>query len=247
MLVIPAIDLKQGQCVRLRQGEMDQASVFSDDPVLMAQQWARQGARRLHLVDLDGAFAAKPVNREIIEGICRALPDLPIQVGGGIRNLKTIETYLNAGVYRVIIGTQAVKAPEFVRQACEAFADRIIVGIDAREGKVATEGWANTTDMSALSLIKQFESVGVSEVIFTDIGRDGMMQGLNAAATAQLAQQIRVPVIASGGVTDLEDIRTLCQVAPTGICGVISGRAIYEGTLDLQAAQALADQLTGIA
>jgi len=246
MLVIPAIDLKDGQCVRLRQGDMDDSTVFSDDPVAMAARWHGQGARRLHIVDLDGAFAGKPVNAGIIEQISSALPDLPIQIGGGIRTLETIGRYLEAGVRYAIIGTMAAKNPDFVRQACAAFPGHIIVGIDARGGRVAVEGWASESEIEAIDLAKRFADVGVHAVVYTDIDRDGMMQGVNVEATVTLAQQARLPVIASGGISDPEDIRQLMVHASAGICGAITGRAIYEGALDLGAAQAMVDAFLSV-
>ena len=241
MLVIPAIDLKDGQCVRLRQGDMADSTVFSDDPVSMAQRWFDEGARRLHIVDLDGAFAGEPVNAGIIEAISKALPTLPIQIGGGIRNLETIARYLEAGVEYAIIGTMAAKDPDFVRQACVAFPGHIIVGIDARGGRVAVEGWASESELDATDLAKRFADAGVSAVVYTDIDRDGMMQGVNVEATVALAAESGLPVIASGGISQLEDVRGLMQHASVGICGAITGRAIYEGTLDLAAAQTMVD------
>ena len=240
MLVIPAIDLKDGQCVRLRQGRMDDATVFSDDPVAMAAHWVAQGARRLHLVDLNGAFAGAPVNGDAVRTIARAQGALPIQIGGGIRSADTIEAYLQAGVRYVILGTKAVTDPDFVSRVCRDFPDRIIVGIDARDGRVATEGWAEVTEVLAVDLARRFAADGVSAIVYTDIQRDGMMQGVNVAATVAVAEA-GIPVIASGGVTNLEDIRALKAVAAQGILGAITGRAIYEGTLDLAAAQALCD------
>ncbi len=241
MLVIPAIDLKGGQCVRLRQGDMADSTVFSDDPVAMAARWDTEGARRLHLVDLDGAFAGKPVNAEVIESISKRLPDLPIQIGGGIRSLETIARYLEAGVRYAIIGTMAAKNPEFVREACAEFPDHIIVGIDARGGRVAVEGWASESEIEATDLAKRFADVGVHAVVYTDIDRDGMMQGANVSSTVALAKHARLPVIASGGISNLDDIRALMAHAADGICGAITGRAIYEGALDLGAAQAMVD------
>lgn len=246
MLVIPAIDLKAGQCVRLRQGDMAASTVFSDDPVATAQRWFADGARRLHIVDLDGAFAGKPVNAGIIESISSALPDLPIQIGGGIRTLETIGHYLEAGVQYAIIGTMAAKNPEFVQEACAAFPDHIIVGIDARGGRVAVEGWASESELKAADLAKRFADVGVHAVVYTDIDRDGMMQGVNVDATVALAKSAGLPVIASGGISDLEDVRQLMVHAPTGICGAITGRAIYEGALDLGAAQAMVDAFLSV-
>lgn len=245
MLIIPAIDLKDGKCVRLRQGRMDDSTVFSDNPVDMAAKWVDAGCRRLHLVDLNGAFAGKPVNGEIVQAIAKAYPDLPIQIGGGIRSAEIIEAYLAAGVSQVIIGTKAVKEPDFVTQMCKAFPGHIIVGLDAQDGRVAIDGWAEITDVMAVDLAKRFRDDGVSSIVYTDIARDGMMQGVNVEATVDLAQQGGIPVIASGGVTNIEDIRALAAVADKGIFGAITGRAIYEGTLDVAEAQALSDQLTG--
>ncbi len=245
MIVIPAIDLKDGQCVRLKQGRMEDSTVFSDNPVEMARHWHQQGARRLHLVDLNGAFAGKPVNGEIVKAIARDLPDLPLQIGGGIRDLATVQNYLEAGVSWVIIGTRAVQEPEFVRVACQEFPGRIIVGLDAKDGRVATEGWASVSNVSAAELAEAFCNFGVSAIVYTDIDRDGMMQGVNVKATVRLAEQSSIPIIASGGVTTIEDIAELKAVGRTatgaGILGAITGRAIYEGTLDLRAAQQLLD------
>jgi phosphoribosylformimino-5-aminoimidazole carboxamide ribotide isomerase len=245
MLIIPAIDLKDGKCVRLRQGRMDDSTVFSDDPVDMAAKWVDAGCRRLHLVDLNGAFAGEPVNGEIVREIAKAYPNLPIQIGGGIRSAETIEAYLNAGVSYVIIGTKAVKEPQFVTDMCKAFPGNIIVGLDAQEGRVAIDGWAEVTDVMAVDLAKRFRDDGVSSIVYTDIARDGMMQGVNVEATVDLAVQGGIPVIASGGVTNIDDIRALAEVADQGILGAITGRAIYEGTLDVAEAQTLSDSLTG--
>ncbi|WP_151705728.1 MULTISPECIES: 1-(5-phosphoribosyl)-5-[(5-phosphoribosylamino)methylideneamino]imidazole-4-carboxamide isomerase [Nitrincola] len=244
MVIIPAIDLKDGKCVRLRQGRMDESTVFSDNPVEMAAKWVEAGCRRLHLVDLNGAFAGEPVNGEIVRAIAEAFPDLPIQIGGGIRTAETIQAYLDAGVDYVIIGTKAVKEPAFVTEMCQRFPGHIIVGLDAQDGFVATDGWAEISSVRATDLAKQFSRDGVSSIVYTDISRDGMMQGVNVEATVALAQEAGIPVIASGGVTDLEDIRRLAAVADQGILGAITGRAIYEGTIDLAEAQALSDQLT---
>jgi phosphoribosylformimino-5-aminoimidazole carboxamide ribotide isomerase len=241
MLIIPAIDLKDGQCVRLRQGLMDDSTVFSDDPVAVARRWVEAGCRRLHLVDLNGAFAGEPVNGEVVTAIAAAYPELPIQIGGGIRNLETIEHYVRSGVDYVIIGTKAVKEPAFVGQACAAFPGKVIVGLDAKDGLVATDGWAEVSNVQATDLARQFESDGVSAIVYTDIARDGMMQGVNVEATVAMAQASRIPVIASGGITNLDDIRALKAVADQGICGAITGRAIYEGTLDVAEAQRLCD------
>lgn len=245
MLLIPAIDLKDGKCVRLRQGRMEDETVFSDDPVEVAQRWVDAGARRLHMVDLNGAFAGKPVNAGVIKSVAEAFPDLPIQVGGGIRDEETVQTYLDAGVQYVIIGTKAVRAPHFVNDLCLEFPGHIIVGLDAKDGKVAIEGWSKLSHHSVIDLAQRFEQDGVEAIVFTDIGRDGMMTGVNVDSTVALAQAIHIPVIASGGITGIDDIRALCAVAEEGIMGAITGRALYEGTLDLAAAQQLADELCG--
>jgi phosphoribosylformimino-5-aminoimidazole carboxamide ribotide isomerase len=242
MLIIPAIDLKDGACVRLRQGLMEDSTVFSDDPVAMAARWVEEGARRLHLVDLNGAFAGEPVNGDAVTAIAARYPDLPIQIGGGIRSLDTIEHYIRSGVSYVILGTKAVKEPVFVADACKAFPGQIIVGLDARDGMVATDGWAEVTDIAAADLARQFENDGVSAIVYTDIARDGMMQGVNVEATVAMAGASSIPVIASGGITNLDDIRALSAVAASGICGAITGRAIYEGTLDVAEAQAFCDE-----
>ena len=241
MILIPAIDLKQGQCVRLRQGRMEESTVFSDDPVAMAGQWIEHGAKRLHIVDLDGAFQGEPVNADVIENISAAYPDLPIQIGGGIRTIETVEAYLAAGVKYVIIGTQAVKKPEFVTELCVEFPGHVIVGIDAKNGMVAVQGWAEPSDHSAEHLAQKFEDQGVSAIVYTDISRDGMMQGVNVEATRLLAESVSIPVIASGGVTNIEDIKKLNQIKSSGIEGVIIGRALYEGTIDLTEAQSYID------
>ncbi|AHG62590.1 1-(5-phosphoribosyl)-5-[(5-phosphoribosylamino)methylideneamino]imidazole-4-carboxamide isomerase [Advenella mimigardefordensis] len=246
MLLIPAIDLKDGRCVRLRQGDLQDATIFSEDPVTVAEQWYDQGARRLHLVDLNGAVAGKPKNEDVIKAIVRAVgDDIPVQIGGGIRDLDTIERYLDFGIQYIIIGTAAVKDPGFLQDACSAFPGNIIVGLDARDGKVATDGWSKLTRHDVLDLGRKFEDYGVESIIYTDIGRDGMLTGVNIEATVRLAQHVRIPVIASGGVTDLSDIEALCAVEQEGVEGVILGRSIYEGTLDFQAAQDMADELNG--
>lgn len=245
MLIIPAIDLKDGHCVRLRQGIMTDATVFSDDPSAMAQQWLEQGARRLHLVDLNGAFAGKPKNEAAVRSIVEAVgTEVPVQLGGGIRDLETIERYLDIGVTYIIIGTAAVKVPGFLHEACDAFPGHIMVGLDAKGGKVAVDGWSKLTGHDVCDLAKRFEGYGVEAIIYTDIGRDGMMSGVNIPATVELARPLTVPVIASGGITNLEDVKALCAVQQEGITGAITGRAIYEGTLDFAEAQKLADQLT---
>ncbi len=240
MLIIPAIDLKDGQCVRLKQGRMEDDTVFSTDPTAIAARWVDAGARRLHIVDLNGAFAGKPVNLEVIRAIVHAFPDLPIQVGGGIRDSKTIEAYLNLGVEFVILGTKAVTAPHFIADVCLEFPGHIIVGLDAKDGKVATEGWSKLSHHTVIDMAQHFEQDGVSAIVYTDISRDGMMQGVNVESTAELARAIQIPVIASGGITSLDDIKALCVHAGDGIMGAITGRAIYEGTLDLAQAQRLA-------
>ena len=224
---------------------MDDETIFSDDPLEVAGRWVEAGARRLHLVDLNGAFAGKPVNGDVISQIAAAFPELPIQVGGGIRDEETLAAYLTVGVKYVIIGTQAVKEPAFVSQACRNFPGQVIVGLDAVNGMVAIDGWATVTEHPVTELSKRFEQDGVSAIVYTDIGRDGMLTGPNVAATAALAGSITTPVIASGGITDIEDISALCEVASSGIMGAITGRAIYEGTLDFAQGQKLADRLCG--
>ncbi len=241
MLLIPAIDLKEGHCVRLRQGRMEDDTVFSDDPVAVAGRWVEAGARRIHLVDLDGAFAGKPKNAEVIHAIAAAYPDVPVQIGGGIRDEETIEAYLNAGVQYVIIGTKAVSAPHFVRDVATEFPGHIIVGLDAKDGKVAIDGWSKLSHHDVIDLAQKFEADGVEAIIYTDISRDGMMQGVNVDATVRLARAINIPVIASGGITNLNDIYALCAVAHEGIMGAITGRAIYEGTLDFAEAEKIAE------
>ncbi len=243
MLLIPAIDLKDGKCVRLRQGRMEDETIFSDDPVAMAAQWVEAGARRLHLVDLNGAFEGKPMNGDVVRAIAEAFPDLPIQIGGGIRDEETVQSYLDAGVQYVIIGTKAVNAPHFVNDLCMEFPGHIIVGLDAKDGKVAIDGWSKLSKHDVIDMAKHFEEDGVEAIIYTDIGRDGMMSGVNVEATVKLAQAITIPVIASGGITNMDDVKALCAVADEGISGAITGRAIYEGSLDFAAGQALADEL----
>ena len=246
MLIIPAIDLKDGQCVRLKQGVMDQATVFSDDPAATAERWVAQGARRLHVIDLNGAAAGRPKNEQAIRSIASAVGDkIPIQLGGGIRDLDTIEKYLDAGVTYVIIGTAAVKTPGFLHDACSAFTGHVMVALDAKDGKVAVDGWSKMTRHDVVDLAKKFEDYGVEAVIYTDIGRDGMLTGVNIDATVALARELTVPVIASGGITNLDDVKALCQVQSEGIVGAITGRAVYQGTLNFAEAQKLADQLSG--
>ncbi|HEY6898532.1 MAG TPA: 1-(5-phosphoribosyl)-5-[(5-phosphoribosylamino)methylideneamino]imidazole-4-carboxamide isomerase [Rhodocyclaceae bacterium] len=244
MLLIPAIDLKDGHCVRLKQGDMDDATVFSEEPAVMARHWIEQGARRLHLVDLNGAFAGKPKNAPAIKAILSEVGDeIPVQLGGGIRDLDTIERCLDDGISYVIIGTAAVKNPGFLHDACGAFPGHIIVGLDAKDGKVAVDGWSKLTGHDVIDLAKKFEDYGVEGIIYTDIGRDGMLSGVNIEATVKLAQALRIPVIASGGIGSLADVKALCAVADEGITGAITGRAIYEGKLDFAKAQAEADKL----
>jgi phosphoribosylformimino-5-aminoimidazole carboxamide ribotide isomerase len=244
MLIIPAIDLKDGHCVRLQQGEMKSATVFSQNPGAMAEYWLDQGARRLHLVDLNGAFVGKPVNEPVIRDIVDAIDGkIPIQLGGGIRDLETIERYLEDGISYIIIGTAAVKTPGLLHEACDAFPGQIMVGLDAKDGKIAVDGWSKVTGHDVIDLAKKFEGYGVEAIIYTDISRDGMLNGINIEATVELARELTIPVIASGGVTNLEDVRTLCEVETEGIMGVITGRAIYEGTLDFRKAQIFADEL----
>jgi phosphoribosylformimino-5-aminoimidazole carboxamide ribotide isomerase len=247
MLLIPAIDLKNGHCVRLKQGDMQDATTFSEDPAAMARRWVDAGARRLHLVDLNGAFAGKPVNESAIKAILAEVGDeIPVQLGGGIRDLDTIERYLDDGLSFIIIGTAAVKNPGFLRDACTAFGGHIIVGLDAKDGKVATDGWSKLTGHEVIDLAKKFQGYGVESLIYTDIGRDGMLTGINIEATVKLAQALTIPVIASGGLSKLEDIERLCAVADVGIDGVICGRAIYSGDLDFATAQARADELSEV-
>ncbi|UCE75923.1 MAG: 1-(5-phosphoribosyl)-5-[(5-phosphoribosylamino)methylideneamino]imidazole-4-carboxamide isomerase [Gammaproteobacteria bacterium] len=239
MLLIPAIDLKDGKCVRLRQGRMEDETIFADDPMEMAQRWVDAGARRLHLVDLNGAFAGRPVNADVIRRIAVAFPDVPIQVGGGIRDEDTVQLYLDAGVQYVIIGTKAVSAPHFVNDLCLEFPGHIIVGLDAKEGKVAIDGWSKLSNHDVIDLAQRFERDGVEAIVYTDISRDGMMEGVNVEATARLAGEISIPVIASGGISSVDDIKALLAVADEGIMGAIIGRALYEGSIDLVEAQKL--------
>ena len=245
MLIIPAIDLKDGKCVRLKQGQMSDATVFSEDPAATAQHWLDQGARRLHVIDLNGAAAGRPKNEGAIKAIASAVGDrLPIQLGGGLRDLDTIERYLDLGVSYVIIGTAAVKTPGFLHDACTAFTGHVLVALDAKGGKVAVDGWSKMTGHDVTDLAKKFQDYGVEAIIYTDIGRDGMLTGINIEATVALARVLTVPVIASGGLTCLEDIKALCAVESEGITGAITGRAIYQGTIDFREAQKLADQLS---
>jgi len=238
MLVIPAIDLKEGKCVRLEQGLMEKDTVYSDDPGAQARLWQEQGAELLHIVDLDGAFAGEPKNRGAIEAILAAI-DIPAQLGGGIRDLETVEAYLKLGLSRVIIGTAAQRNPALVAEACRRFPGQIVVGIDAKNGMVAVQGWAEVTDVTAVELARTFEDFGVAAIIYTDISRDGMMQGPNLEATRALAEAVSIPIIASGGVSRLQDIENLMGIEDSGVAGVITGKAIYSGALDLAQAVAL--------
>ena len=246
MVIIPAIDVKDGRCVRLKQGDMKDATVYSEDPVAVAKHWLAQGARRLHVVDLNGAAAGRPRHEAMIRAIVKAVDgQVPVQLGGGIRDLDTIEKYLDYGVAYVIIGTAAVKNPGFLSDACTAFSGHVLVALDAKDGKVAVEGWSKLTGHDVVDLAKKFEDYGVEAIIYTDIGRDGMLTGVNVDATVRLARELRTPVIASGGLTSLNEVQALCAIASEGIMGVITGRALYQGTLDLKQAQAEADKLSG--
>jgi phosphoribosylformimino-5-aminoimidazole carboxamide ribotide isomerase len=245
MLIIPAIDLKDGKCVRLKQGVMEDVTVYSDDPGAMAAHWLEQGARRLHVVDLNGAAAGRPKNEHMIRAIAQAVGDkIPIQLGGGIRDLDTIEKYLDSGISYIVIGTAAVKTPGFLHDACTAFGGHILVALDAKDGKIAVDGWSKMTGHDVVDLARKFEDYGVEAIIYTDIGRDGMLTGVNIKATVALARGLTVPVIASGGITNLDDVKALCKVEPEGIIGAITGRAVYQGTLSFAEAQKLADKLS---
>lgn len=241
MIIIPAIDLKDGQCVRLRKGIMEDTTVFSNNPTEMASKWVAEGARRLHLVDLNGAFEGKPINADCVNEITMSFPDLPVQIGGGIRDLQTANAYIEAGISYLIIGTMAVTNPDFVEKLCDEFPNKIIVGLDANNGLVATDGWAKQTDIDVIELSKKYEQYGVNSIVYTDIARDGMMQGVNVEATANLAKKTSIPIIASGGITNLDDIAALLKNAHHGIMGAITGRAIYEGQLDFNDAQTMSD------
>ncbi|HWI38737.1 MAG TPA: 1-(5-phosphoribosyl)-5-[(5-phosphoribosylamino)methylideneamino]imidazole-4-carboxamide isomerase [Burkholderiales bacterium] len=247
MLIIPAIDLKDGRCVRLKQGDMSTATVFSDDPVAMAKHWAAHGAKRLHIVDLNGAIAGRPKNEKVIRAMIAAVGEqVPIQLGGGIRDLDAIESYLDAGVTYVVIGTAAVKNPGFLSDACYAFPGHVIAGLDAKDGKVAVEGWSKLTGHDVVDLAKKYEDYGIEALIYTDIGRDGMLSGINLDATLRLAQATKTPIIASGGLTSIADVEAICaQLVPEGVIGAIAGRALYEGKLELKKAQEAADKALG--
>ena len=241
MLLIPAIDIKEGKCVRLRQGLMNDSTVFSDSPLAMADKWVKLGAKRIHLVDLDGAFAGKPANGDVINEIAEKYPNVPIQIGGGIRDEKTIQAYLDAGVEYVIIGTRAANEPEFIAEIAAQYGKNLIIGLDAKDGIVAVDGWAKLTEHNVVDLAKRFENDGVQAIIYTDIARDGMMQGVNLEATKQLAESVNMPIIAAGGVTNMSDLIELQKIESSGISGVITGRAIYEGSLDFAEGQAYLD------
>jgi phosphoribosylformimino-5-aminoimidazole carboxamide ribotide isomerase len=243
MLLIPAIDVKDGRCVRLRQGRMDDVTEFSDDPVAMATRWIEAGAKRLHVVDLDGAVVGRPVNAGVVQAIARKFPAIPIQIGGGIRDEDSVQAYLEAGVQYVIIGTKAISAPHFVNDLCLEFPGHIIVGLDAKDGKLAIKGWSKLSNHDVIDIAQRFEQDGVTAIVYTDISRDGMLTGVNIAATVGLARAVNIPIIASGGVTHLDDVKSLCEVAEEGIAGVIIGRALYEGSIDLADAQALVAKL----
>ncbi len=243
MLLIPAIDIKDGKCVRLRQGRMDDATVFADDPLEAATRWVTSGAKRLHIIDLDGASTGKPINRDLVERIAKTYPDVPIQIGGGIRDEDTVQSYLDLGVQYVILGTRAVNEPHFVSDLCAAFPGHIIVGLDAKDGKLMVNGWSKLAKHDVIDLAQRFENDGVEAIIYTDISRDGMLSGVNIEATKTLAESIRIPVIAAGGITNLDDIRRLCEIADAGVFGAVTGRAIYEGTLDFVEAQKMVEQV----
>ncbi len=243
MLLIPAIDIKDGKCVRLRQGRMDDVTVFSDDPAEVAARWVEQGARRIHVVDLDGAIQGEPTNAQVVRRICDAANGVPVQVGGGIRDEETVEAYLDSGVQYVVLGTRAVTAPHFVGDLCVEFPSHIIVGRDAKDGKVAIDGWSKLSQHDVIDLAQHFESDGVEAIIYTDISKDGMMQGIGLESTRALASQIAIPVILSGGVSRMQDIDAICGLEEDGVMGAIIGRALYEGDLDLKLCQARVDEL----
>jgi phosphoribosylformimino-5-aminoimidazole carboxamide ribotide isomerase len=237
MKIIPAIDIQNGNCVRLKQGDFSQETIFHDNPVDMAKKWINEGAERLHIVDLDGARLGSPVNISIVSNICKKFPDTPIQIGGGIRDLKTAEKYLAAGARFIIIGTKAVEDPNFIKLLCDKFPGKIIVGIDAKNGEVAIEGWKSISKKNAVMLSKEFEDYGVTEIVYTDIEKDGMMKGLNIDATLDLAKNINIPIIASGGVSCVEDIHKISAYIGSGISGVIIGRALYEKKINIKEAK----------
>ena len=240
MLLIPAIDLKEGRCVRLRQGRPDEVTVFGDDPVAVARHWLELGAQRLHLVDIDGAFAGRPVQTDIISAIIAACPGIPVQIGGGIRDVRAIETCLELGAAAVIIGTLAAREPDFTLSVCSRYSNRIMIGLDARNGRIATAGWADNSDIDVLDLARQFDCSDVAGLIYTDISRDGMLTGINIAATRRMAATVSVPVVASGGLRNAEELHSLKDAANGSIYGVIAGRSIYEGTIDFGTAVKIA-------
>jgi phosphoribosylformimino-5-aminoimidazole carboxamide ribotide isomerase len=237
VIVIPAIDIRDGKCVRLLQGDFDRTTVYSDDPVDMAKKWQAKGAARIHVVDLDGSRTGRPQNREVIERIAREI-DVPLQVGGGIRDIETVSDYIGMGVGYCIVGTVALKDRDFVIEACQRFSDSLILGIDARDGKVAVEGWIERSMLTPLEIAKSYEGCGLAAIVYTDIGRDGMETGVNIDATKELAESVNIPIIASGGVSGIDDIEKLIDVEKSGIMGVITGKALYEGTLALEEAVA---------
>ena len=237
MKIIPAIDIQNGNCVRLRQGDFAQETIFDKNPLNIANKWVDEGAERLHLVDLDGARLGSPINLDIISNICKRFPNTPIQIGGGIRDLKTAENYLLAGATYIIIGTKAVEEPQFVKELCKKFPGSIIVGVDAKNGEVATDGWESVSNKNVIELSKEFENIGVSEIVYTDIEKDGMMKGLNIDATLNLAKSVNIPIIASGGVSCLDDVRKMKPYIGSGISGIIIGRALYEKTITIKEAK----------
>ena len=245
MLLIPAIDIKGGKCVRLRQGKMDDVTVFADDPAEVAARWVEQGARRIHVVDLDGALNGEPTNAAVVKRICDVAGEVPVQVGGGIRDEDTVETYLDSGVQYVVLGTRAVTAPHFVGDLCVEFPSHIIVGLDAKDGKVAIDGWSKLSQHNAIDMAQHFEDDGVAAIIYTDISKDGMMQGISVESTRALAEEVAIPVIVSGGVSTMADIDAACALRDVGVTGAIIGRALYEGDLDLRACQLKVDEICG--
>ncbi|NQY51810.1 MAG: 1-(5-phosphoribosyl)-5-[(5-phosphoribosylamino)methylideneamino]imidazole-4-carboxamide isomerase [Piscirickettsiaceae bacterium] len=247
MLLIPAIDLKKGQCVRLRQGRMEDSTVFSSDPLAMAKKWLKAGAKRLHIVDLDGALSGKPVHKKIIKQICTNFPDIDVQVGGGIGDEDTVQDYIEAGARYVIIGTKAINSPDIIDNICAKFPGHIVIALDAKDGKAATDGWSNISHYKVIDIAKHLNPINIEAIIYTDISRDGMMQGVNLSSTRNLAREIKIPVIASGGINSYDDIIKLCRYESEGITGAVIGRAIYEGVIDLAKGQHLANHHTSTA
>ena len=237
MKIIPAIDIQNGNCVRLRQGDFSRETIFNNSPLDIAEKWVKDGAQRLHIVDLDGARLGEPINIDLISKICKTFPSIPVQIGGGIRDVETARKYINAGASFIIIGTKAVEDPNFVKDLCSEFHKKIIIGIDAKNGEVATEGWVSNSKVNAISLSKKFEDFGVSEIVYTDIEKDGMMGGLNIKATVDLAKEINIPVIASGGVSSNDDLKKIINYEKFGISGVIVGRALYENKINIKEAK----------